>query len=297
MSESPKLSFILTTYNKIEYLKVILPLAIEALLSDEEIVVVDGKSSDGTGDYLKKLKDEGKIHQFISEKDSGEAHGINKAMILARGELLKIITDDDVYHFPAIQRCKSFMVSNPGIDVMGFDGYGVNRSMDSISFSPSCFIEGFKVWQKQKSPFLFSGLSLVIRKSSLSYLGLFNPSFKIVDMEYSMRISSLNSAIAFYSGMGFVNIVGPESNSVKFYRAIEEERIKVRKMYLPDEPVVTLSQRVKNVRSLLGGVKNRFMPKTVAKGPLSYPDVVSRSMKMLEESDRSHSWEILTGNV
>jgi hypothetical protein len=134
----------------------------------------------------------------------------------------------------------------------------------------------------------------MIRKSSLAYLGLLNPLFKIVDMEYSMRISSLQARIAFFTGLGFVNIVGPESNSVKFSRSIEEERVRVRRMYLPEEPGVTISQKVKNIRGSLGEVKKRIVGKQTVVPALNYPEMVNRSLAILEESNLNYPGEILT---
>ena len=287
------LSYVVTTFNKIEYLKITLAQLMEACQSDEEIVVVDGGSDDGTQDYLAVLWESRKIHQFISEKDFGEAHGINKAMMMAKGKLVKIITDDDVYYFPAVQRCKAFMLEHQSIDVLGFDGLGVSRSVEKPNFAITHYIDGFRNWTKTKKPFLFCGLSLMIRKTSLAYLGLFNTKFKIVDLEYSMRVSSLRTKIAFYTGLGFVNIVGPDSNSVKFYGTIEDERVIVRKMYLPEESEVTLAQRVKNARGVLGGIKNAILGSPPASRPAEYEKIVEQGMALLEEYDRSRPAEIL----
>ncbi|MCU0361204.1 MAG: glycosyltransferase, partial [Bacteroidia bacterium] len=68
------LTYVLTTYNKLDYLKITLPFLIQACKKDEEIVVVDGGSSDGTKDFLENLLKENKIHQLLSQKDYGEAH-------------------------------------------------------------------------------------------------------------------------------------------------------------------------------------------------------------------------------
>ena len=76
-----------------------MPRLLSARKSDEEIVVVDGGSSDGAVDYLKKLHSEGGVNQFLSEPDIGQGHGINKALLLARGELIKPINDDDCYQY------------------------------------------------------------------------------------------------------------------------------------------------------------------------------------------------------
>jgi glycosyltransferase involved in cell wall biosynthesis len=92
-----RLSYVLTTFNKLSYLKEILEDLINNCKEDEEIVISDGASSDGTITFLESLLRDGKIHQFVSEKDFGEAHGFNKAILLANGELIKLISDDDIF--------------------------------------------------------------------------------------------------------------------------------------------------------------------------------------------------------
>ena len=71
---------------------------------------MDGASDDGTVAYVAGLKARGLIDQFLSEPDCGEAHALNKGILLSRGALIKVITDDNVYHYPGIERCKAFML-------------------------------------------------------------------------------------------------------------------------------------------------------------------------------------------
>jgi glycosyltransferase involved in cell wall biosynthesis len=258
------LSYVLTSFNKLDYLKITLPLLIAACKPDEEIVVVDGGSTDGTKDYLEQLFKENKIHALLSEKDKGEAHGINKALFLAKGALIKIITDDDLYDFDAIQACKKYMLEHRETDVLGFDGYSC-KVVEKPKFEKTNFIEGFQHWKKDGSAFLFCGLSLLIRKSSLAYLGLFNANYKIIDMEYSLRITSMKSKIAFYTGHAFINIINPASNSVKFYDVIRKEYHKLRRTY----PEARLNFRINNPILMMKERLNRVALKVK---PASLPD-------------------------
>lgn len=294
MDDRITLSYVLTTYNKLPYLRVTIPYLLAACQPDEEIVVVDGGSQDGSAEYLAELHKSGKIHQFITEKDFGEAHGTNKAMLLAKGKLIKIITDDDVYFFSGIQECKSFLQLHPDIDVLGFDGFGVNLTAPSLSFSATTFITGFNDWRKNGKPFLFCGLSLMIRKSALARLGLFNTQFKIVDMEYSMRVSSMNAKIAFYTGMGFVNIVGPDSNSIRMYKALRAERKKVRRMYQPNEPEELFGEKVRSLREMLGQVTKGSAKATTLPISRDFSEIVLRSVEMLKNYASEHAAQFLT---
>ncbi len=80
--------------------------------ADEEIIVIDAASSDGSPDYLTQLLKEGHIDQFVSEPDSCQAEGANKGLLLARGEIIKIMTDDDASHYPGIRECKEYMMAD-----------------------------------------------------------------------------------------------------------------------------------------------------------------------------------------
>ena len=287
------LSYVMTTFNKLDFLKVTLTHAIAACMPDEEIVVVDGGSADGSGEYLRGLQVDGKIHQFVSEKDAGESHGLNKAILLARGKLIKVITDDDIFHYPAIQACKSFLLANPQVDVLAFDGYGVNRSEKQLAFRATDFKKGFLEWRENRRPFLFSGLSLMFRRQSIPQLGLFNTLVKIVDMEYSMRVTSMKIGIAYYTGLAFVNIVGPESNSVRFSRVLENERKQARQMYLPHEPAVTLRQSARNARAWLGAFRRQILGQEQDTIPHPFAAVAEAARKRLEEDFGKQPAEIL----
>ena len=107
------LSYIIATKNKLPYLKVGLEKLIANKKQDEEILVADGASTDGTKEYLAELKNLGKIDFFISEPDYGLAHALNKLVLQSRGELVKYVSDDDTFNYKVMQECKKFMIEHP----------------------------------------------------------------------------------------------------------------------------------------------------------------------------------------
>jgi len=291
------LSYVLTTFNKLDYLKLTLPLLIKACKADEEIVIVDGGSTDGTKEYLEQFFREKKIQQLLSEKDRGEAHGTNKALFLAKGDVIKIITDDDLFDFEAIQVCKQYMLKHPETDVLGFDGYSCKVS-EKPKFDKTNFIDGYRLWKKEGSAFLFCGLSLMLRRTSLTYLGIFNTNYTIVDMEYTIRISSLPSQIAFYTGPAFINIVNPASNSVKFYDSIRKEFTKLRRAY----PHAHLNFRINNpilmMKERLHRMALKIQPAPVP-DPIwilkTYKELVTKGQDVFRLNQRNN-YEILDTN-
>lgn len=201
------LSFIISTKNRLSFLKITLEKLIPTLQDDEEIIVVDGKSSDGSKEYLEKLYSEKKIHYFISEPDKNQANGWNKAMLMANGEIIKKVIDDDIICLNAIRICKDYMLKNLNVDVCISNDMSVKlgENVDKISFHSR--IKQFQNWKVGKIKSFTSGdVHMLIRRTSLAYIGLYDASFTMIDWEYSLRMSYLRANIAYYTGYNALSI-------------------------------------------------------------------------------------------
>ena len=206
------LSYVLTTYNKLPYLKQVVERLMAARQPDEEIVVADGGSKDGTPEYLQGLFEAGLIQQFVSERDKGEAHGFNKAMLRARGTLLKLVTDDDAFAYPAIREAKRFMLEHPEVDVLtGNTGLIHLEKLDTATLYDDV-AENFKRWLAHQEVVWMIGLPLLIRRESLALTGLFHTGVVQVDTEFTYRITSLNVNLAWSTAMLSVRLENPQSN-------------------------------------------------------------------------------------
>jgi len=242
------ISYLLVTKNKLPLIKIVLGELLLQLRADEEIVVVDGNSADGTKEYLQKLFDEGKIQQYISEPDHNQAHGWNKALLMANGTLLKKIMDDDVYDYDTIRKCRDYMVQHPQIDVCISNCLVSDLSRpDKIDFATR--LPWYKKWQAgQASAFTFSDVSMLMRRSSLSYIGLYDTQFKMIDWEYSLRMTHLQVKIAYYTGcMALaVHTPGNVTSSLTKSRAQFEEAIgKAKYGYPGDRSEISLYSEFK----------------------------------------------------
>ena len=206
------LSYVLTTYNKLPYLKQVVERLVAARQPDEEIVVADGGSKDGTPEYLQGLFEAGLIQQYVSERDKGEAHGFNKAMLRAKGELLKLVTDDDAFCYSAIGEAKAFMLAHPEVDVLtGNTGLIHLERLETATLYDDV-ADNFQRWLAHKEVVWMIGLPLIIRRSSLALTGLFHTGVVQVDTEFTYRITSLNVNLAWSTAMLSVRLENPQSN-------------------------------------------------------------------------------------
>lgn len=227
---SYNLSYVLVTRNKLPFLKNAIEQLISNVNDDEEIVVVDGGSTDGSAEYLKKLFIDGIINQFVSESDKGEAHAFNKGFLMAKGELIKLISDDDVFNYSGIRECKTFMLNNSRFDVISTEGGGTSL-VDHSLIGYTNYYQDFENWKLTSKVFSFCGLGLMLRKSSFPLLGLFNTSVVSVDAEFTYRITSLKLNLAWYTGFCWIRIYNRKSNSSTMSDIINSDLRKLETVY------------------------------------------------------------------
>jgi len=207
------LSFIISTRNRLPFLKIVLAHLLEQAQPDEEIVIVDGASTDGSKEYLQELFEKGSIHQYISEPDRNQAHAWNKAMLMARGTLVKKIIDDDVFCYSAIRKCKEYMLQNSQVDVVISNDLS-STVTDHKRINKASRLSQFENWKQGVVPsFTFGDVHMLIRKSSLALIGLYNASYVMMDWEYSLRISYLKANITYYTGYNALSVGHPQSVS------------------------------------------------------------------------------------
>jgi glycosyltransferase involved in cell wall biosynthesis len=264
------LSYILSTYNKLSYLKVTIPILLDSLDGDDELIVIDGDSVDGTKEYLGKLYQKNKKFSFISEKDKGEAHGFNKGVLLANCDLIKLLTDDDAFNYPVIQKCKDFMLLHPEIDIMAGNTGSINMDDIKSLYCSFSFQDDFELWRKGKlKNFFFNGTCLMIRKSSLELTGLFSTNSLLADMEFSLRVTGI-ARIAWCTGIIATRILNSESNNIKFAEEAKIEDKKLCQFYDFKHSHVRRQEELKSrsiykkIRSHLSDVKALFSKKAVS---------------------------------
>ena len=285
------LSYIITTKNKLPYLKESMERLLQHVKGGEEIIVADAESTDGTKEFLNDLKQSGKIEYFVSEPDFGESHGLNKLLLVARGTLIKIITDDDVFHYPAIEACKKFMLAETQIDMVSTEG-GFKDQNIATSVRPLAYEQGYRQWQKDHTPFSFCGLGTMIRRSSLPLLGLWNPSFRRADAEFSLRVTAGKANIAWYTGYSFVNISNPQSVSLVYMKKIKDETDRLNKFYLNKNPDSFIVEKLKVLRNK---IRSGFFGKKPSSAAFQaqWPKLSADALKWLEEMNATGNPEFL----
>src|ERR1700749_1215379 len=88
-----RITIIIVTYNAAKYLQSCLDSIYAQQYPAIDIVVIDGKSTDGTADILQQ--NTAKIHFWVSEKDNGIYDAMNKALPHITGQWVYFLGADD----------------------------------------------------------------------------------------------------------------------------------------------------------------------------------------------------------
>lgn len=93
--KKPLISIVTAIFNGEKYLEETIQSVINQTYDNVEYIIIDGGSTDGTLNIIKKYED--KIDYWISEPDDGIYDAWNKGIMLARGSWVGFLGADDIY--------------------------------------------------------------------------------------------------------------------------------------------------------------------------------------------------------
>lgn len=123
MSSLPKISVIIPSLNKVKFIEKTLQSIVDQQYPNLEVIVMDGGSTDGTMNVIKKYAKENDFIRYESKKDKGQVEAVNEGLKEAEGELLTFINADDFYQESALSSVAKAYQQNP--KALWFAGRGV----------------------------------------------------------------------------------------------------------------------------------------------------------------------------
>ena len=190
MPELPRISVVTPTFNSSHTLRETIESVVQQNYPNYEHLVMDGGSTDGTLDILREYP-----HlNWISEKDEGHYHAMNKGILKASGEVVNILNSDDCYRPGALLAVGKAFAAHPEWDGLFGDVVYVDGQSREI------FRREEALWDYNVLRFGVAYVvhpTLFVRKSVHDRLGLFRHKqfLNCCDYDLLLRLGKANCII------------------------------------------------------------------------------------------------------
>ena len=167
----PLVTIVTPSFNQGRFIKQ----TIESVLTQDyphiEYIIMDGGSTDTTAEvvtpYLGKLT-------WISEKDRGQSHAINKGFQMARGEIVAWLNSDDVFLPGAISAAVKGFQEVPQAGAVYGDGFQID--IDGKVKYKFSFTEKFNLWKLTNVVDYILQQTVFFRRAALESVGFVDES-------------------------------------------------------------------------------------------------------------------------
>jgi glycosyltransferase involved in cell wall biosynthesis len=118
----PKISIVTPSYNQGKYIEQTILSVINQNYPNLEYIIIDGGSTDETVDIIKKYEQH--ITYWVSEKDNGQSHAINKGIEKCTGEIFNWLNSDDWYEPDVLFIVANEFINDTSLEfVSGFENH------------------------------------------------------------------------------------------------------------------------------------------------------------------------------
>jgi len=175
----PKITIVTPSYNQGKYLEDTILSVLDQGYPNLEYIIIDGGSTDESVSIIKKY--ERQLAYWVSEKDEGLYHGLQKGFDKASGEIMAWLNADDMYHKKSLFRAAEIFAKFEDVHwIMGsntyFDESGHPFLYDDLPFSQR--------WSAYRLR-LFDG-NFIQQESVFWRRGLWEKAGGFIDQHYSL---------------------------------------------------------------------------------------------------------------
>lgn len=225
----PLVTVVTPCWNSAQFIEKTILSVITQTYDNIEYIIIDGGSTDGTLDIIKKYKNN--ISFLLSESDAGMYQAINKGLARATGDIVAYLNSDDIYFPNTLSRVVDLFNTNPGAELI----YGDLDFVDE---------RGVRICTKKYPKFNWTRFaatnyamigqpSAFWRKELLDRVGLFDESMKMAaDFDFFVR-AGLEGNLKHVDDVLAAFRIHPKSLTSKQLALSQSEVSCIHKKYLP----------------------------------------------------------------
>ena len=224
MQLQPTFSIITITYNAVRLVEQTLLNVLSQSYPNIEYIVIDGGSTDGTVDIIRRY--ESGLAYWVSEPDKGIYDAMNKGIRMATGDVVGLLNSDDFYTSNDVLEHVARALSDPNVDAIYGDIHYVND--DDLThcvryYSSRVFSRGL-----MRLGFMPAHPSFYCRRTIYEKYGTFDTSLRVAaDFENLLRLIFINRIRMKYIPEDFVTMRtgGASSSGMVSHKRILKEHM------------------------------------------------------------------------
>lgn len=224
---NPKISIVTPSYNQGQFIEETILSILDQNYPNLEYIIIDGGSTDKSVDIIKKYED--RLTFWVSEKDQGQTHAINKGFRIATGEVLNWINSDDLLESDALQTLSSEVTKNPSADVYFGDYRAINGQSQTVysrKSAPYSHKALFFGRQLSSQPAVF------FRRKLLENMGYLDEKKQFcMDTEFWIRIANKGARFHQIKSPLAVTRVHAEAKTTKLQQVLHNEHKEIIRNY------------------------------------------------------------------
>ena len=186
-SKPPKISVVVPSFNQAAYLEETLRSVLDQDYPDLELIVIDGGSSDGSVDIIRRYED--RIAYWVSEPDGGQTRGLIKGFARASGDIECWLNSDDLQEPTTLHEVAAYLAEHPETDAVygdmlwvGGDGSPI-REQREIPFNRYIWLHTYNY---------IPGMSMFWRRDLYEKAGGLDPAFDLaMDADLWIRFADI----------------------------------------------------------------------------------------------------------
>ncbi|BCX14770.1 MAG: hypothetical protein KatS3mg088_453 [Patescibacteria group bacterium] len=250
MARYPKISIVVPSFNKVDFIKDTLRSIVSQKYPNLEVIIQDGGSTDGTLEVVKKYqKKYPKVFKVESKKDKGQLDAINKGLKKATGEILSFINADDFYEDKAFYKVADFYLKNK--DALWFAGKGrvVNREGKEIAKIATLYknflLNLSNIQFLLVTNYLFQPSVFITRKAYNKYGPFTGTKTAVMEYDLWLKLFSVSKPVVIPYYLSSFRLYKGSISTSKFKDMMKEDE-KIAKKYTSD-PLVLLLHKMHNL--------------------------------------------------
>jgi len=222
-SDNFAITVVTVCFNALATIETTIKSVVEQKFDNYEYIIIDGGSTDGTVEVIKKH--ENNINYWISEVDKGIYDAMNKGLKASKGKYVYFLNSGDKFVDDKVLSAANTAISNSSVDII------CGKVLVTSDVQHENIVTTYPKYKTNETDFVklfdscFCHQALFVSKRAYLEVGGFDLNFKVFSDFFTMgRILNSGQSLAYCDLMiAFFNNNGVSSNWVNV-RALESEK-------------------------------------------------------------------------